>query len=536
MLIDKAQDRSERAREFLENGQYMEAASAFISLGEYASAARAFSCAKNYNEAAQCYEKANKPLDAARLYLLLKNWGKAAELFSLAGDEMRAEVAREQMRKEAPQQPETASAAQPKEAPKEQAIWPKGDIWNALRGGDMNLAVNLYLKPGATSGWELLQERKSTEALSSLAEMLFMARDYAVAADAFRQLKDDKKTANCLGLAGLYEEAADFYVMCGERNLAAQHLEKAHQWSRAADIHCEDGRFIEAARCYEKLNEPVKAAGMYLKAGKPDLALPLLQSIPPNHQHFAQCRLLAGKILFQKGQRDLALSLLAPLSEFKTIDDAAFDILYQLAGLMEFGSEHAKAREIYLKIQQNRFGYKDVEKKLDLLKNVGAKQQPPVMVKPPEQKTAPDVNVDTSPLRDCSLLDKLDLNDLRRLWMSGTILEPKPGDILLNKGESSNGLFIILSGGLSITSDPTNPKLAVGFLGRGDYVGLGALIQGPPQPNTLVAQKDTHILFLPKNELEHLISTEVELGLRLFRSIAESLAQTMMKITQQQGK
>ncbi|NMB99649.1 MAG: cyclic nucleotide-binding domain-containing protein, partial [Thermoanaerobaculaceae bacterium] len=85
---------------------------------------------------------------------------------------------------------------------------------------------------------------------------------------------------------------------------------------------------------------------------------------------------------------------------------------------------------------------------------------------------------------------------------------------------------------LSISSDPNNLKVAVGFLGKGDYVGLGALVQGPPQPNSLVAQKNTRILFIPKEKLEHLISTEPELGLRLYRSIAEHLVNTMMKMSQ----
>jgi len=536
VILDKSRERSERAREFLENGQYKEAASAFISLGDYASAARALVCAKSYRDAAQCYEKANRPLDAAKLFLLVKDWEKAAQLFSSAGDEMRAEIAREQLRKEKHKNEkvpsEVAQSSIPKKADeKEDEIWPEGEIFKVLKAGEMNIAVNLYLKPGAPSGWTLLQENMSKKPLSSLAEMFLMARDYAIAGDAFKKLGNHRKAAECLSLAGLYEEAADFYVRCGENNLAAQNLEKAHQWQRAANIHSEEGRFVEAGRCYEKLDDPVKAAGMYLKAQKSDLALPLLQSVQPSHPAFPQCRLLAGKILFQKGQRDLALSLLSPLAQYDTLSDSSLDVLYQLAGLMEFGEELEKAKEIYQKIQHTRFGYKDVEKRLENLKNLSSK---PGVAEPPKYsiKKEQENIVDTSPLRDCSLLDKLTLDDLRKLYSSGTIIEPQFGNIVLKKGEYSKGLYIILHGGLSISSDPDNLKVAVGFLGRGDYVGLGALVQGPPQPNSLVAQKNTKILFIPKEKLEHLISTEPEIGLRLYRSIAEHLVNTMMKMSQ----
>lgn len=536
MILDKSRERSERAREFLENGQYREAASAFISLGDYASAARALVCAKSYKEAAQCYEKANKPIDAAKLYLLVKEWEKAATLFSSAGDEMRAEIAREQFRKESQAQKKEGKkedvSIKQKPVEEEEEIWPDGEIFRALKSGEMNIAINLYLKAGAPSGWTLLQENMSPKPLSALAEMFLMARDYAIAGDAFKKLGNLKKAAECLSLAGLYEEAADFFVRCGDKILAAQNLEKSHQWQRAATIYTEEGKFIEAARCYEKMDDPVKAAGMYLKAQKSDLALPLLQSVQPSHPAFPQCRLLAGKILFQKEQRDLALSILAPLAEYDTLSENSLDVLYQLAGLMEFGFENEKAREIYLKIQQTRFGYKDVEKRLENLKNASKTPSKKEPINPSFLKQEQEIIVDTSPLRDCSLLDKLTLDDLRKLYSSGTVIEPPTGEIVLKKGEYSKGLYIILHGGLSISSDPTNPKTAVGFLGRGDYVGLGALVQGPPQPNSLISQKNTKILFMPKEKLEHLISTELELGLRLYRSIAEHLVHTMMKMSQ----
>jgi len=91
-----------------------------------------------------------------------------------------------------------------------------------------------------------------------------------------------------------------------------------------------------------------------------------------------------------------------------------------------------------------------------------------------------------------------------------------------------DGLFVVLSGGLTITPDPDNLDLAVGFLGTADYVGLGCLVQGPPRPNALVAQGRTRILFLPAKSLEALLSTEPDMGMRLFRSVAEHLSQTLM--------
>jgi CRP-like cAMP-binding protein len=107
-------------------------------------------------------------------------------------------------------------------------------------------------------------------------------------------------------------------------------------------------------------------------------------------------------------------------------------------------------------------------------------------------------------------------------------MDHKTGDIILGAGQASDGIFVVLEGGMTITPDPADMDLAVGFLGRGDYVGLGCLVQGPPRTNALVAQGPTRLLFLPAKSLEVTLSSEPDLGMRVFRSIAEHLSQTLM--------
>jgi tetratricopeptide (TPR) repeat protein len=561
-------DQPVSARELLERGAYKEAAEAFLAVGEYASAARAFVCVKAFRPAAECYMKAGKPVDAARLFLLLKDWKRAADLYSLMGDATRAELAMEQhlkemeaLRPKVEVKPAPEAEAPPPPPPDP---FPEGPIWQLMKVGDYVGASQLYLKGGHSEGWVLLDEARTEEARRALGETLFQACDYAVAADAFRRVGEDNRAAQCLSLAGLNEEAAHLYMRAGQRSLAAQHLEKASAWEQAADIYREDGAFTDAARCHERGDDPVKAAALYLKAKRQDLALPLLQGIAPKHRQFAQCRLLAGKILFQKGERDLALSFLAPLSEMEIRSDEAIEAFYQLAVLLELAGEIEKAADLYVRLQETRFDYKDVKARLDRLSKAqppaaqGAPQRkaPQGKPAPPSQAASPPASapapaaspapapaaaqpppppaqaqqavIDLTPLRDCSLFHRLDLDELRRLWAIGTVMERQTGDVLLRAGQPSDGLFVVLEGGLTITPDPTDMDMAVGFLGRGDYVGLGCLVQGPPRTNALVAQGSTRLLFLPAKHLEVTLSSEPDLGLRVFRSIAEHLSQTLM--------
>lgn len=88
--------------------------------------------------------------------------------------------------------------------------------------------------------------------------------------------------------------------------------------------------------------------------------------------------------------------------------------------------------------------------------------------------------------------------------------------------------MVVLSGGITITPDPGNPTLAAGYLGPGDYLGLGSLLKGPPQANAMVAQNNTRLLVLSPAAVETLLSTDAEMGMRFYRSVAEHLVQTLM--------
>lgn len=521
-----------RARELLERGSYKDAAEAFLRIGEFASAARAFVCAQTYDRAAQCYEMATKPLDAARLYLQVRNWKKAAQLYAQAGDHTREELALEQLRLEDEARgvkpkvvlrpPGSGQGRGPAPPPPEEEPWPKGEIWTAIRQGDFPYAAQIYTRQGTPSGWNLLAEAPHAKAFHGLGESLALAREYAIAGECFRRSGETLRAAQTLSLAGMNAEAADLFLRADQKVLAAQHLEKIHDWRSAAQVYRDSELLLDAARCHEKDDEPVKAAGLYLKAKKPDLALPLLQAVSPHHRLFAQCRLLAAKILYQKNQHGLAASLLEPLLQASPRGEADLDATYQAALLLEQGGEADKAREVYEKLQRLRFGYRDVEARLKRAASEPPTGRPPLEALPP---SAPEL--DLSPLRDCSLFNRLSLEDLRHLTAMGKILEPALGQVVLRGGHPDDGLYVVLSGGLAITPDASQPGLAVGFLGPGDFVGLGSLVMSPPRANDLVAQPGTTILLLPRETLDPLLDAQPDLGLRLYRSVAEHLAQTL---------
>jgi tetratricopeptide (TPR) repeat protein len=530
--VSRAEE-ANRARELLDRGAYREAAEAFIRMDEMASAARALVCAKEYQRAAECYEMAYKPLDAARLYLQIRAWKKAAQLYSQAGDQTRADLALQQLRQEQgtqrvpspPPPAPDAPSSQPEPAPPpEEEPWPKGEVWRAIKKGDYPHAAQIMGREGTPTGWVLLAEATHAKAILGLGEALVLARDYAVAGECFRRTGQILRAAQCMSQAGLNAEAAELFLRADEKLLGAQHLEKIHDWASAATVYRDCGMLLDAARCFEKDDEPVKAAALYLKAKEPDLALPLLQGVSPRHRNFGQCRLLAAKILFQKQQAELAVSMLAPLLAMDAATDTGLDAIYQAALLLEQSGESEKARDSYQRIQQAHFGYKDVNSRLEILSRAAAVAPPKA---PPPAPPAAPPDVDLSPLRDCSLLNRLGQEDLRYLRAAGEVIAPQPGTVLVKAGEPDPALIIILQGGLAITPDPGNPRLAVGFLGPGDYVGLGSLLKSPPRPNALVAQGGTKILLLPPHRLEALASADPELGLRLFRSIAEHLVQTL---------
>lgn len=109
------------------------------------------------------------------------------------------------------------------------------------------------------------------------------------------------------------------------------------------------------------------------------------------------------------------------------------------------------------------------------------------------------------------------------------------GDTIIKENSNTKELYIITRGEVEILIDPSivgssstekkQADSAIAILRRGQSFGEIALVdEGLRSASVLAAQKDTHLLIIPREKLIMLCETYPQLGYRLMYNLAADLA------------
>jgi len=96
------------------------------------------------------------------------------------------------------------------------------------------------------------------------------------------------------------------------------------------------------------------------------------------------------------------------------------------------------------------------------------------------------------------------------LLKNSTVIELDGGEVLFEKGEESNHMYILISGRLHATVDVEGTNVIVGEIGIGETVGEMALITEDPRSARVLAIRDSVLLDITKANFEELVKTYPE--------------------------
>lgn len=116
----------------------------------------------------------------------------------------------------------------------------------------------------------------------------------------------------------------------------------------------------------------------------------------------------------------------------------------------------------------------------------------------------------------------LEVNEarLRKLARHVTCAEFVPGETIIFAGDRGNFLYLILNGEVRAVSTAADRTL-----GRGDYFGEVALIDGGPRSATVVAITYVHVMKLPARLFLRLAHRNPAITLRMLRDLTTRLRQ-----------
>jgi CRP-like cAMP-binding protein len=103
----------------------------------------------------------------------------------------------------------------------------------------------------------------------------------------------------------------------------------------------------------------------------------------------------------------------------------------------------------------------------------------------------------------------------------------KAGDYLMRQGENGIGLFIILSGKVSVEKlDASGRKVEVASNGPGDILGEMAVFDGAPRSASVFASVDTSCLVLASWEFNAFLKAHPEAALELLPIVVKRFRET----------
>jgi len=98
------------------------------------------------------------------------------------------------------------------------------------------------------------------------------------------------------------------------------------------------------------------------------------------------------------------------------------------------------------------------------------------------------------------------------------------GEILFNKGDRGDSLFVILSGWVKIvTQDINNNEVILNKVGTGEIIGEMALLDHEPRSAGVVALEKTSALELNREDFMEIMKGQPDLALSLIRNLSSRL-------------
>ncbi|QTA85458.1 Transcriptional regulator, Crp-type [Desulfonema magnum] len=103
--------------------------------------------------------------------------------------------------------------------------------------------------------------------------------------------------------------------------------------------------------------------------------------------------------------------------------------------------------------------------------------------------------------------------------------------ILINEGDTSDALYVVCKGKANaIGIDPNGKQIVLNTFGSGDYFGEMSFIDGEPRCATVETKRLAHLLIIPRDKFNHIITSNPEISFKLMKGLLEKIRKATRQI------
>lgn len=346
--LEKAKENFIKAAQIFENkGLYPKAAHIYEKIGDLEKAAQIMVNCFNYNKAAAYYGKDMSDLDEylikiVELYLKLDNLKKAYQLLILE------------------EKYEMAADLLIKHGKLERAAVLLEKAQHPLKAADVYEKIGNSKKAYLLRAEEALRLNNLLEA----AEWYFKTEDFIMAARYFQSASEWRKAAECYSRTNSYSHAAECYLKNSDEKEAIKMFELAEDWETAADVLYNLKEYRKAGEYYERCGNYYKAGNSFSKYNDNERAIINFQKVPHTSLDYFDSVIQITIFFLKDKKAELVITKLEKLLDKDIPGKSLIELYYNLGQAYEDIGKLEKASEIYKKILEEDYHFRDVQQRL----------------------------------------------------------------------------------------------------------------------------------------------------------------------------
>ena len=399
-----------------ENGQKIDAAKLYFEAGRFDRAAELYEEVSYHPQAAKCYENMGEFIKAADNYE--KHWSATTSFggggLIAAPSDREAKVAMKagQLYEQAGALDQAASlykragltALAAELAAKMGRYEDAGEMF--LKEEKLDQAAGMFDKAGNTQKAALIRGEVAFHQGESAhaAEEFLEGGDHLRAAELFESIGDMASAAKCYEQSDSPLQAANVYLRAGKRQEAAAMFEQGRDFQMAAKLFEEAGEKAKASMLFEEAGQFYQAGKLAYDLGDPERAILLLQKLESDSENYEAATLILSRLFIDRDLASLAVEKLIRVLGDRAISSQTLEHFYSLGRAYEKLGKIREAIETFKKVMAERYGYEDVEQRLNRLTSptaslpqTAAPARPTPTAAPAQPTAAPVPKVEPSP-------------------------------------------------------------------------------------------------------------------------------------------